>query len=60
MSYKKCHQNCRKYNERGNYLINNCIECNLGYIKQPEITNNKLREKMSLLLLYINWRLFMY
>jgi hypothetical protein len=37
MSYKKCHENCLTCNESGNDLINNCIECKFGYIKQPEI-----------------------
>ena len=38
MSYKKCHENCLTCKEPGNDLINNCILCKLGYIKQPEIT----------------------
>ena len=37
MSCKKRNENCLTCNEPGNNLINNCIECKFGYIKQPEI-----------------------
>ena len=36
-AYKKCHSNCLTCTQSGNDLINNCISCNLGYIKPQEI-----------------------
>ena len=38
-AFKKCHENCLSCKEEGNNLINNCITCKYGYIKQPEINS---------------------
>ena len=37
--YKPCYETCRTCNEGGNGEINNCITCDINYIKKPEYPN---------------------